>query len=158
MYFFRAGGREKLIRNSVAVVVSLIFLLFTLSASANEIGEDEIRLSPTFHHRKSGFEISLTPFEMEYYLDNLPHASYLVNKFDIHSITVRSTGPLSYYVEDRNGFMGTFFLVRREDGFREYMGNGSMSGTLLGEIRADVIASIYYREKSSETIVNDLEF
>jgi len=144
------------------ILLIVLFYLFpllpVLPASAGESAIQEIRTKPTFHQRVEGFTLSLTPSEMEYFLDNFHYASRLLNRYGIHSLRILSLEDQSYYAEDDRGLHGTFKLVEKDGSYREYMGGGSIHSRVAGEIRARVIADVYYHEAGSESIQTDIDF
>ena len=133
-----------------------LFLFFQIAAS--EFTAEEIKSNPTFHQRGEGFTLSLTPEEMEYFLDNLDHASFLLNVYNIHTLRIRAMGDNVFYAEDNGDLSGNFYLFEKNGRFRNYRGEGTINNRLIGSVSADVIASIHYRKLTPDTIVNDLEF
>lgn len=119
---------------------------------------DEIKSKPTFHQKVNGFTLSLSPEEMEYFLDNLPYASEILNRYQIHSLRIESVGEGSFYAEDDDGLKGTFTLLKKDGGFREFGGNGEIENRVIGLITADVIAAIHYKELTATSISSNLEF
>jgi hypothetical protein len=133
---------------------------FTAWAKERERTENRaasIKESPTFHQRVEGFQLSLSPDEMEALLDDLPYASSLLEKHKIHTLSVVRDGE-GYAADDRKGTRGTFRLRLRDGAFREYQGTGTIDNSLVGHISAEVVAAIRYTPVEEHLIMNDLEF
>jgi hypothetical protein len=113
--------------------------------------------NPTFHHEVQGFPLSLSPGEMEALLDDLPHASSLLRKYGIHTLTVTRDGE-AYAAYDGKGIEGTFVLLFRDGAYRQYAGEGVIEKSIAGRISAEVVASISYTPAGDRFITNDLEF
>jgi hypothetical protein len=106
----------------------------------------------------AGFKLALSPEEMDYFLDNMDYASEILNKYDIHSLKIESTGSGMFYAEDDDGLAGNFKLLQIKGTFREYGGRGVIMSKNIGQISADVIASVYYEEITDISIMNNVEF
>jgi hypothetical protein len=155
--FIRKEHREKLLRLLKILAACLIFGTSPIWLWADEPSEDTIRKYPTFHRKISGFDLSLTPSEMNYMLDNFPYASDLVRRFEIHSLWISEVSQNSYRAHGKGKFEGTFMVLRKDAQFREFMGKGRI-GSVFGDISASVVASIRYQENGLYNIKNEVEF
>ena len=138
------------------ILLTFFYFIFSLIASAEAKSIEDIKSTPTFHQKSEGFLISLTPEEMDFLLNNLPYATTLLNKYEIHTIQIIPDAG-KYRVEDSNGLKGTFWLVQKNFSSRIYKGYGSIDSKIVGKFSADVVATIDYKYFSHELITNDLE-
>ena len=137
----------------------IISICVIFSPAAGEgIDLENIKLNPTFYQKVASFELALSPEEMDYFLDNMDYASEILITYGIHSLRIESTGKNMYYAEDDSGLAGNFKLLQKKGSFREYGGQGVITSKNIGQISADVIASIYYEEIADTSIINDIEF
>jgi hypothetical protein len=146
------------------ILTMLLFIIFTASNTLradNRVSSadiDRIKQDPTFKKRVSGFTLPLTPAQMNYVLDNLPHASVLLNAYKVHTLQIVASGEKSFHAEDKTGLEGSFELSKSEYHHREYAGNGCIKSKVISQISADVVASIAFEECDVGGITNDLEF
>jgi len=138
--------------------VFLFFQIPCIRVEASEFTVDEIKSNPTFHQRAEGFTLSLTQEEMEYFLDNLDQASYLLNIYNIHSLRIWAIGNNVFCAKDKDDLQGKFYLLEKKERFRIYRGEGTVNVRIIGAVSAEVVASIQYRNLSNDIIINDLEF
>ena len=138
-------------------LIWLMSLFIPLICSAGSSQKRPIKENPTFHQKIERFLLPLTPDEMEYILDNLPYASELLNQYGINTLRITSLGDGGFSADDSTAIKGTFQLVKKDGRFREYEGNGTLAINIVGEINADVVATILYREHDVSRITNDLE-
>ncbi len=157
-FFHNRRDRNRVNRSNKAFLILLAsFFIFILTTSSN-FNIDEIRAKSTFNKRVNAFILNLTPDQMEYFLNNLPFVSHLLNEYGIHSLMIQTAGEKSYHAKDEKGLEGTFSMTKQEGRFHEYAGYGSISSRLLGKISAKVIATINFQETATANITNDLEF
>ncbi len=137
----------------------IIFITIIFSPSAGR-GADfkNVKSNPTFYQKVAGFKLALSSEEMDYFLDNMDYASEILNKYGIHSLRIESTGRDRFYAEDDDGLSGNFKLLQKNGTFREYGGRGVIVSKKIGQISADVIASVYYEEITDTSIMTDIEF
>ncbi len=135
----------------------LIFSILPFWLWANDLSEETIRENPTFHRKISGFDLSLTPTEMNYMLDNFPYASDLVRRFEIYSLWISEVSQNSYEAHGEGKFEGTFMVLQKEVQFREFIGEGRI-GSVVGVISASVVASLGFQESGLYSITNEVEF
>jgi len=119
---------------------------------------DRVRRDPTFNKRMEGFSLFLSPEQMEYFLDNLPYASLLLNEYGIHTLRINSAGAGRFQAEDDSGLEGLFVLLKKQSSHREYTGKGWISGKVISRISADIVAHISFEEKAPKEITSELEF
>lgn len=119
---------------------------------------DRVRRDPTFNKRMEGFSLFLSPEQMEYFLDNLPYASLLLNEYGIHTLRINAAGAGRFHAEDESGLEGFFVLLKKRSSHREYTGKGWISSKLLSRISADVVAQISFEAKAPQEITSELEF
>jgi hypothetical protein len=119
---------------------------------------DRVRRDPTFNKRMEGFSLFLSPEQMEYFLDNLPYASLLLNEYGIHTLRINAAGAGGFHAEDESGLEGVFVLLKKRSSHREYTGKGWISSKLISRISADVVAQISFEEKAPKEITSELEF
>ena len=119
---------------------------------------DRVRRDPTFNKRMEGFSLFLSPEQMEYFLDNLPYASLLLNEYGIHTLRINAAGADRFHAEDESGLEGFFVLLKKRSSHREYTGKGWISSMVISRISADVVAQISFEEKAPEEITSELEF
>ena len=137
----------------------IIFITTIFSPCAlRGIDLKSVKSNPTFHQKVAGFKLALSPEEMDYFLDNMDYASEILNKYDIHSLRIESTGNDRFYAEDAEGLAGNFELLQKKEAFREFGGRGVIVSKNIGQISADVIASVYYEESTDTSIMSDIEF
>jgi len=86
----------------IVFFLSCFSLSCPLTADPHTI--EDIKTKYTFHQKVTGFTISLTTEEMDFFLDNLPYASYLLNQYKIHSLKIVREGADRYYAEDSREF------------------------------------------------------
>ncbi len=148
---------EKLLRFLRVLAACLIFSILPFWLWANDLSEETIRKNPTFHRKISGFDLSLTPTEMNYMLDNFPYASDLVRRFEIYSLWISEVSQNSYEAHGEGKFEGTFMVLQKEVQFREFIGEGRI-GSVVGVISASVVASLGFQESGLYSITNEVEF
>ena len=119
---------------------------------------DVVKTDPTFNKRMSNFILSLTPDQMKYFLNYLPHTSYLLNEYGIHTLRISFLGSRGFHAEDDSGLEGTFDLIEEGRWYRVYSGKGWIKSKVITAISADVVASISFQEEAQGQIINDLEF
>jgi len=119
---------------------------------------DRVRRDPTFNKRMEGFSLFLSPEQMEYFLDNLPYASLLLNEYGIHTLRINAAGADRFHAEDESGLEGFFVLLKKRSSHREYTGKGWISSRVISRISADVVAQISFEEKALKEITSELEF
>ena len=141
-------------------ILILITIIFSHAGVADVRGTEleHVKNNPTFYQKVTGFTLALSAEEMEYFLDNLDYASEILNEYDIHSLRIKCTGRDMFYAEDDEGLAGTFKLIQKKETFREFGGQGVIVSKMIGQISADVIASVRYKAIADTMIVNDIEF
>ncbi len=137
----------------------IIFITIIFSPAAGR-GADlkNVKSNPTFYQKMAGFKLALSSEEMDYFLDNMDYASEILNKYGIHSLRIESTDRDRFYAEDDGGLAGNFKLLQKKRTFREFGGRGVIVSKKIGQISADVIASVYYEEITDTSIMTDIEF
>ena len=140
------------------ILICSAYLPFFGNNSNNDINIDAVKKDPTFNKRMNGFILSLTPAQMEYLLNYLPHTSYLLNEYGIHTLQISFIGDKKFHAEDDSGLEGTFDLIIEGRRRRVYAGKGWIKSRVISTISADVVASISFQEASQGQVVNDLEF
>jgi hypothetical protein len=144
------------IKKSILILVFFLILFSTHAVRGTEL--ELVKIDPTFYRKVSNFTLTLSTKEMEYFLDNLDYASEILNEYDIHSLKIKSTGNDTFYAEDDEGLSGTFKLMQKKDTFREFGGQGVIVSKAIGQISADVIASVHYKKITDTMIMNEIEF
>ena len=140
------------------ILICSAYLLISGKNSSNDSTIDIIKKDPTYNKSINGFMLSLTPAQMEYLLNYLPHTSYLLNEYGIHTLQISFIGDKKFHAEDNSGLEGTFDLIKEDKRHREYAGKGWIRSRVISTISADVVASISFQEASQGQIVNELEF
>ena len=158
------------------MIIILVFCLIPLPAGFLHGLDDpysfeieRVKKDPTFHKKVDGFTLNLSAEQMTYLLDNLPVTTVLLNKYGIHTLRIRATGPDAFHAEDESGLEGIFELVgggeydagthtAHDRTVREYAGHGWIASGVITSISADVIARISFEESEPGNTVNELEF
>lgn len=152
-----------MLNRHINLLLLLHVLIYTIAYSLHadnaspSIDIDRVKEDPTFSKRVSGFTLSVTPFQMNYVLDNLPYASLLLNEYGVHTLRIRTVGINKFHAADESGLEGAFRLIENGYYHREYAGNGWIKSRVIPRISADVVTCISFRETDQGAISNDLE-
>jgi hypothetical protein len=144
------------IKKSFFIFIIVTTVFSTSALFGTEL--DNVKLNPTFYQKVAWFTLTVSKEEMEYFLDNLDYASVVLREYGIHSLRIKAMGGDTFYAEDDEGLAGTFKMVQKKETFREYGGQGVIVSKTIGQISADVIASVRYKEITDTSIMNEIEF
>jgi hypothetical protein len=155
---------ETMSRRFINILLLMLFLIpgiQTVLHANNGLSTaelDRVLRDPTFNKRMEGFSLFVTPEQMEYFLDNLPHATLLLNEYGIHTLKVYAAGVDRFRAEDGRGLEGSFVLLKKKSSLRKYAGTGSISSSVISRISADVVAQIGFEDKAPGEITGEFEF
>jgi hypothetical protein len=146
-------------RRSLPIIFVQLCLVFLMQPLWGEdIEALKIKENPTFHRKIEEFQLSFSPEQLEYMLDNFPLAAYLMSSYGIYALNISREGERLYRVVGESSLEGSVILLKSGERYREYMGSGKIRSSLIGDIRASVVASIRYRNYGRSATKNDMEF